>query len=146
MACPTSMSGPDGRLMLEIDSAPWMHRDSSHVTVERTVAGSSPAGGALVSRSRCPLVEPLARPHCFDVVWPGTRSVAQLSGDDGSLHPGLHVEFRQDVRHVCLDRGLADEQRPRDICVRLSVTDALEHLAFSVGEQVQGGMPRHRAL
>ena len=117
--------------------APWTPRARSGrraATIEASISTSSSplcrrgadAGRGTEQRSGSLVCEPRARSR------PSTRVAGQyharLVGEDHGLHPIAHPQFGEHVRHVCLDRRLADEKfcgdlrfdRPRAIIRRTS--------------------------
>ncbi len=55
------------------------------------------------------------------------------------MDPVAQVELGQDVAHVGLRGGLADEECARDLEVRRALREQLEDLALACGELGEGG-------
>src|SRR4051794_24662007 len=68
------------------------------------------------------------------------RVVVEQSGvvsEDGGLGAVGDVELGEQPRYVGLDGGLADEQRPCCVCVRLSAADEDEDLELTVRQDAE---------
>src|SRR5512132_546675 len=57
-----------------------------------------------------------------------------LIGEHDRLDTVTEVELLEDVRHVRLDRGLADVQLPRDLGVREAPGDQAKDISFALAE------------
>lgn len=75
------------------------------------------------------------------------RTVAHepgLAGDDHELGAVACVQFGEEGADVGLDRGQAQVELFRDLCVGQAVGDQAEHLQFAVGDGVQRPARRSR--
>src|SRR5688572_18992082 len=58
----------------------------------------------------------------------------ELVGEDHRLDAAAHAELQQQVAHVALHRGLAQEELGRELTVRSSSGEADEDLALAPGQ------------
>jgi hypothetical protein len=53
------------------------------------------------------------------------------------LDPVAEIELLQDVRHVCLERRLADDQRLGDLGIREAARDQPQDIELTLGQLLQ---------
>ena len=77
-------------------------------------------------------------PACRAQASPGVTSPGFVR-EDHRLHAVAHPELHQHVRHVRLDRRVADHEVGSDLRVRAPAREQQQHLALALGELLQTG-------